>query len=180
MLHNELNRRSALAAGKTFADIFCGGNIERRTAVFMKRTQADIVHTSLFKRNKVGHNICNMCRFINLINGKPVYHFLLISRKINHLFWELKKYITSGGDSNYLNFPVNGIRERPRKVTQRICTTCCKAGNLSGNTVNIILYAVTGYIPNRNLRLSASSASFAFQKNTQMTQINADVILFAV
>ena len=101
MLHDEIDRRSALAARKAFANILGRRNIERRRFIGMKRTQTDEVHPALAQRDKLRHNIHNVCRFQNplpcyRINHPPSFFSETKVKKLLDSFYFLLIEIFSG------------------------------------------------------------------------------------
>ena len=74
VLHDEVNGVSTLAAGKAFAKPFRGRYVERRCLIVVERTQADIVHSAFAQGDEVGHDIGDLCRVHNPVDGCLVYH----------------------------------------------------------------------------------------------------------
>jgi hypothetical protein len=80
VLHNEVNGRSAFAAGKTFANVFGRRNVERRRAIVVKGTQSYEVDAPLAKRNEIGYYVHYLCGILYAGYGYLVYHFFRFAK----------------------------------------------------------------------------------------------------
>ena len=74
VLHDEMDHVSSLAAAEAFAQSFAGRYAEGGCLFIVERTQADIVDTATAQRHKFRHDIHNLCRVHNPVDGSLVYH----------------------------------------------------------------------------------------------------------
>src|SRR5215217_696378 len=79
MVHDKMNRITALSTAKAFIDSLCYGNVERRSLFIMERTVADETGPTLLKRHKITHYLLNTGSVHDLTNGFLVDHLSFIN-----------------------------------------------------------------------------------------------------
>jgi hypothetical protein len=78
MLHDEVDRRAALSAGKALANVFSRRYVKRRTVIGMERTEADIIHTATAQGYELGDYLYDIASILDAVYGGAIYHFLFI------------------------------------------------------------------------------------------------------
>ena len=75
--HDEVHGVAPLAAGEALAEVLGGRDVERRRLVVVERAQAHIVHPALAQGDKVGHDVVDLRRVHDAVDGGVVNHLRL-------------------------------------------------------------------------------------------------------